>query len=61
MTVLGDFNQAIYAHTAGGSSLEFLPELYGAEQTETMILTRTYRSTRQIVELRSPCFRLGLS
>ncbi|MDQ1910030.1 RNA polymerase recycling motor HelD [Paenibacillus sp. GD4] len=59
MTVLGDFNQAIYAHTSGGSSLEFLPELYGSEQTETMILTRTYRSTRQIVEFTKPLLPAG--
>ncbi|WP_027416987.1 RNA polymerase recycling motor HelD [Aneurinibacillus terranovensis] len=47
MTLLGDLNQAIYTHTA---SLELLYSLYGTDQIETFVLTRSYRSTRQIVE-----------
>ncbi|MBA4496340.1 RNA polymerase recycling motor HelD [Paenactinomyces guangxiensis] len=49
MTVLGDLNQAIHPHT---TSTGFAPlsSLYGEDQTETFVLTRSYRSTRQIVE-----------
>lgn len=50
MTVLGDLNQAIYAHAAEGDAFAPLAELYEAEQTELCVLTRSYRSTRQIVE-----------
>ncbi|MBD3918457.1 UvrD-helicase domain-containing protein [Paenibacillus sp. PR3] len=52
MTVLGDFNQAIFAqasdlHERSGSPLE---GLYGPEDTAWMNLTRSYRSTREIVD-----------
>ncbi len=50
MTVLGDFNQAIYAHSAERNGFDTLPNLYGAEVTETIILTRSYRSTKPIIE-----------
>lgn len=50
MTVLGDFNQAIYAHAAQSSEFGQMPALFGEEQTQTIILTRSYRSTRPIVE-----------
>ena len=50
MTVLGDFNQAIYAHSADRNGFDTLPTLYGAELTETIILTRSYRSTKPIIE-----------
>ncbi len=50
MTVLGDFNQAIYAHSAERNGFDILPNLYGAELTETIILTRSYRSTKPIIE-----------
>ncbi|WP_283809031.1 RNA polymerase recycling motor HelD [Tumebacillus amylolyticus] len=50
MTVLGDFNQAIYAHANQNSSFEWLSTLYGSEETEMIVLTKSYRSTRQIVE-----------
>ncbi|WP_420330274.1 RNA polymerase recycling motor HelD [Paenibacillus contaminans] len=49
MTVLGDLNQAIYAHSAL-PEFEVLLGLYGEAVTETIALTRTYRSTRPIVE-----------
>lgn len=49
MTVLGDLNQAIYAHSADADFAQ-LYSLYGAEQTERIILTRSYRSTRPIIE-----------
>lgn len=50
MTVLGDLNQAIYTHNDPRTDFAPLSELYGDEQAETFILTRSYRSTRQIVE-----------
>ncbi|MCM3783055.1 UvrD-helicase domain-containing protein [Neobacillus mesonae] len=50
MTALGDFNQAIYAHSSvlGGSSP--LSELYGTDRTKLIRLTRSYRSTKEIVD-----------
>jgi DNA helicase-2/ATP-dependent DNA helicase PcrA len=50
--VLGDFNQAIFAqasdlHERSGSPLE---GLYGPEDTTWLNLTRSYRSTREIVD-----------
>ncbi|WP_106766148.1 RNA polymerase recycling motor HelD [Paenibacillus faecalis] len=50
MTVLGDLNQAIYAHGEALGSLENLVSLYGEEETEVIKLTRSYRSTFEIVE-----------
>ena len=51
MTVLGDWNQAIYAHaSANTDGFAPLTSLYGPEHTETNVLTRSYRSTREIVE-----------
>lgn len=47
MTLLGDMNQGIYFHTNEAHS--FLPEQARAE-TENITLTRSYRSTKQIVE-----------
>ncbi|MBN3524149.1 RNA polymerase recycling motor HelD [Paenibacillus apiarius] len=50
MTALGDLNQAIYAHSSGGAGLAPLSSLFGADETEMFVLTRSYRSTRPIVE-----------
>lgn len=50
MTVLGDFNQAIFAHASEMSNFHTLTSLYGPEETVTFNLTRSYRSTKQIVE-----------
>lgn len=50
MTVLGDPNQSIFAHAADGSGMKTLIGLFGSEEAETIHLTRSYRSTRQIVE-----------
>ncbi|TDF96653.1 RNA polymerase recycling motor HelD [Paenibacillus piri] len=50
MTALGDLNQAIYAHAPVLEDVGTIIELYGADQTELIRLTRSYRSTRQIVE-----------
>ncbi|WP_054956450.1 RNA polymerase recycling motor HelD [Paenibacillus dakarensis] len=49
MTVLGDLNQAIYAHGEALGNLENLVSLYGKEETEVISLTRSYRSTYEIV------------
>lgn len=47
MTLLGDFNQAIFAHSVNGYAAL---EEETSEKKETITLTRSYRSTRQIVE-----------
>ncbi|QSS99988.1 UvrD-helicase domain-containing protein [Pontibacillus sp. ALD_SL1] len=49
MTVLGDYNQAIYAHTLHAPTL-LSEDLYEEERAEYMTLLRSYRSTRQIIE-----------
>lgn len=50
MTVLGDFNQAIFAHGSEVVDFHTLTGLYGPEETEGITLTRSYRSTKPIVE-----------
>ncbi|MGG6310309.1 RNA polymerase recycling motor HelD [Paenibacillus macerans] len=50
LTVLGDFNQAIFAQAGEAVDFGMLTGLYGPEQTETITLNRSYRSTRPIVE-----------
>ncbi|MGZ9583506.1 RNA polymerase recycling motor HelD [Paenibacillus marinisediminis] len=50
MTVLGDMNQAIFTHTGAGNGLSALPALFEAAESETYVLTRSYRSTRPIIE-----------
>ena len=50
MTVLGDFNQAIFAHASEMIDFHILSSLYGADETEVINMTRSYRSTKQIVE-----------
>jgi DNA helicase II / ATP-dependent DNA helicase PcrA len=50
MTALGDYNQAIYAHSSAMQSFDPLTQLYGEEQTELIQLLRCYRSTLEIVE-----------
>ncbi|MFK7691150.1 RNA polymerase recycling motor HelD [Paenibacillus sp. HJGM_3] len=52
MTLLGDFQQAILAHTSvSGNSLQELQGLFPAESTRVFELTKSYRSTREIVDL----------
>jgi DNA helicase-2/ATP-dependent DNA helicase PcrA len=53
MTVLGDLNQSIFAHTLAGNGFEPLSGLYGEEHTEKIKLARSYRSTKPIVEFTS--------
>ncbi|MED4729295.1 RNA polymerase recycling motor HelD [Aneurinibacillus migulanus] len=50
VTALGDLNQAIYAHAVVNTGLSALSSLYEKEESEAFVLTRSYRSTRQIVE-----------
>ncbi|MBW4083399.1 RNA polymerase recycling motor HelD [Paenibacillus sp. S150] len=50
MTVLGDLNQAIYAQGEVLGDLGGLVSIYGEENTEVVSLTRSYRSTYEIVE-----------
>lgn len=49
MTILGDGHQTIHPHTFNNPSL-LDTQLYG-EQAEKMILTKSYRSTKQIIQL----------
>lgn len=54
VTALGDLNQSINAHAMGGTGgFAALESLYDAEETERIVLTRSYRSTRPIVEFTS--------
>ena len=50
MTVLGDFNQAIFAHASEMVDFHTLTNLYGPDETTAINLTRSYRSTKPIVE-----------
>ncbi|MCA0970798.1 UvrD-helicase domain-containing protein [Halobacillus litoralis] len=50
MTVLGDFNQAIFAHSHDLSDFNDLSSLYGPDETELIELDRSYRSTKEIIE-----------
>jgi len=50
MTVLGDFNQAIFAHASEMFDFNTLTDLYGQDETEVINMTRSYRSTKPIIE-----------
>lgn len=50
MTVLGDFNQAIFTHASEMNDFRALLNLYGQDKTEVINLTRSYRSTKPIIE-----------
>ncbi|KOS61103.1 UvrD-helicase domain-containing protein [Lysinibacillus agricola] len=50
MTVLGDFNQAIFAHADEMVDFNSLSSLYGQDETEVINMTRSYRSTKPIIE-----------
>lgn len=50
MTVLGDFNQAIFAHASKTVDFHILMNLYGTSETEVINMTRSYRSTKPIIE-----------
>ncbi|SDO10835.1 ATP-dependent DNA helicase, Rep family [Psychrobacillus sp. OK028] len=53
MTVLGDFNQAIFAHASETDDFHTLMSLYGQLETEVINMTRSYRSTKPIIEFTS--------
>lgn len=50
MTVLGDFNQAIFAHASEMIDFHTLTNLYGCNKTEVINMARSYRSTKPIIE-----------
>ena len=50
MTVLGDFNQAIFAHARENVDFSTLTSLYGPDETELINIARSYRSTKPIIE-----------
>lgn len=50
MTVLGDFNQAIFAHANDKVDFRTLSSLYGPDETELINLAKSYRSTKPIIE-----------
>lgn len=50
MTVLGDFNQAIFAHASEKGDFDSLTSLYGPDETEIINIARSYRSTKPIIE-----------
>lgn len=50
MTVLGDFNQAIFAHASEKVDFNTLNSLYGPDKTELINIARSYRSTKPIIE-----------
>jgi DNA helicase-2/ATP-dependent DNA helicase PcrA len=50
MTLLGDANQAIHLQALADSAFTAAQSLYPTEQTEVLVLNRSYRSTREIVE-----------
>lgn len=50
MTVLGDFNQAIFTHAGDMVDFHTLTSLYGQEETDIIQLTQSFRSTKQITE-----------
>lgn len=56
MTVLGDINQSIYAHTIHGD--QRMDACFEDDPAEYVRLKRTYRSTRQIVEFTKRCFKM---
>lgn len=58
MTILGDINQAIYAHSIGAPSI-LSNEIAGTDKQERITLMRSYRSTRQIVEFTSQLIKGG--
>ncbi|ATP40994.1 helicase [Solibacillus sp. R5-41] len=50
MTVLGDFNQAIFAHASEMVDFHVLSSLYGQDETAVINMTRSYRSTKPIID-----------
>lgn len=61
MTVLGDFNQAIFAHASDDIDFHGLNRLYGEEQTAIVNMTRSYRSSKPIIDFTSSLVPNGAS
>ncbi|MBH5318107.1 UvrD-helicase domain-containing protein [Paenibacillus sp. GSMTC-2017] len=59
MTVLGDYNQSIFTHSGSGNIFHALSQLYDTSETEKIVLSRSYRSTRQIVQFTSKMIQGG--
>jgi len=49
ITILGDPNQTIFAHSET-EGIDILPSLFTEAETEKIVLTRSYRSTKEIVQ-----------
>ncbi|WP_159884215.1 RNA polymerase recycling motor HelD [Paenibacillus puerhi] len=49
-TVLGDWNQAIHVQAAESDGFRDLVQRFGEERTQTVMFSKSYRSTRQIVD-----------
>jgi DNA helicase-2/ATP-dependent DNA helicase PcrA len=58
MTLLGDFNQAIFSGATGAATVLTDLEIEG-EDVESFVLTKTYRSTKEIVEFTSALIEDG--
>ncbi|WP_458413713.1 RNA polymerase recycling motor HelD [Schinkia sp. CFF1] len=58
MTILGDYNQAIFSETMDSPSI-FSSNIKDTEKMETIILTKSYRSTQQIVEFTKKLLKGG--
>ncbi|MDQ0197821.1 RNA polymerase recycling motor HelD [Neobacillus ginsengisoli] len=58
MTLLGDFNQAIFSGATGAETVLTDLEIKG-EDVESFVLTKTYRSTKEIVEFTSALIEGG--
>ncbi|MFD1849355.1 RNA polymerase recycling motor HelD [Oceanobacillus bengalensis] len=51
MTILGDVNQSIFTHSVNNQSgLEKVDELFAPNEVEEIRLTKSYRSTKQIIQ-----------
>lgn len=50
LTVLGDVNQGIYAHNQGARSFTELAEWLNVENVQSIQFSRTYRSTKEIMQ-----------
>lgn len=50
-TLLGDWNQGIYLHAQGGGEYRSIAELFREDDTRIYRLSKSYRSTKDIVEL----------
>lgn len=61
MTVLGDFNQAIFAHASDLVDFHDLNRLYGIDQTAIVNMTRSYRSSKPIIDFTSSLVPNGAS